>query len=99
MTRLGDVHRVPLSHCPNCGQKLTACGMFDDSHAPVPGNIALCFCGHVLVFGDDLVLREPNDQEIIDLAGDPALLQAQRMLSDYRDWQKQQRKRRKRSRR
>jgi len=58
--------------------------------------IAICMCGHLMVFGDDLLLREPTSAEIIDMAGDPTMLQAQRMLLKYRKWKKRVTRKRKR---
>jgi hypothetical protein len=45
---------------------------------PRPGDITLClYCGHIMAFADDLTLRELNDEEAHDIAGDPRMLAAQ----------------------
>lgn len=98
MTTIGQTtHFFPQSRCPSCGKKLDACEMLNGDNKPDPGDVSVCFCGHVMIFGEDLKLREPNDREIYDIAGDPALLQAQRMIAEFREWQKHQRRERRRS--
>jgi hypothetical protein len=50
----------------------------NDDVDPKPGDMTVCIiCGHVSVFADDLQLREPNDEEIVRIAGNPALLAIQ----------------------
>lgn len=68
---------------PSCGKLLDAgfrpalkpTGKPLQSDGPKPGNFTVCMdCGHVMVFGEALVLREPNDAEILKLAGNKSML-------------------------
>lgn len=73
------------SHCLNCGEIMD--GVFEvgeeiNGRNPSPGDVAMClYCGHLMAFGDDLKLREPNSAEIHDIAGDPRILAAMRARS------------------
>jgi len=43
-----------------------------------PGDATVCLtCGHLMVFGEDLLLRNPTDAEIVKFAGDKRLLAVQ----------------------
>lgn len=79
-------HRVVESSCPNCGNKAdaaTAVGNVDLT--PRPGDYTVCVCcGHVLVYADDLKVREPTEKEIDRIAGHPILLEAQRIAAVWR---------------
>jgi hypothetical protein len=38
---------------------------------PVPGDLGICFeCGASLIFGDDLRLREPTEEDLADVPQD-----------------------------
>ena len=82
--RLGKDHVVPPSACTNCGRVLDcATGVaHDHEEDPVPGRRE-CFtvcasCGHVMMFDDDMRLRDLTADEAVDVAGDPRLLAIQR---------------------
>jgi hypothetical protein len=74
--------------CLDCGKGYTT-GTLAAGAArikPQPGDPAICFeCGHLMVFVDDTgQLRAPTDAEIIDFAGDEAILEAQKLLAFFR---------------
>jgi hypothetical protein len=47
----------------------------DHRHSPMPGAIAICLvCSHIMSYDEALQLRELNDKEILDVAGDPDVL-------------------------
>ena len=55
-----DTFRVPLCHCPHCGEKLDAASLFGKQKADraSPGDFSVCInCAAVLRFRDDLTLR------------------------------------------
>ena len=55
------------------------------SSDPEPGDASIClYCGHILIFGDDLKLREPQGREFWELAGDRKVLAAQKILLEYK---------------
>jgi len=74
-----DAFRVPENTCLSCGQKLDSAARIEgDAEKPEPGNCTICMhCGHLMAFADDMTLRELNDQEAYDLAGDPTILRFQ----------------------
>lgn len=71
-------HRLAPHPCLNCGKVLDAGRATDgEGGKPHPGAISICvYCHHVAAFGDDLQLRELNDEEIVDLAGDDGFKRA-----------------------
>lgn len=69
---------VPKSSCLHCGKIVEIATSFE-GHTPYPGAISVCIkCGHVMAFDDNMVLRNLNDQEMHDLAGDKNLLRLQK---------------------
>ena len=76
-------HRTQPSSCIDCGKKLDAAFAADPAHpdAPLPGSISICmYCHHLMIYGDDMTLRNPTDEEMTELAGDEELLQAMKLL-------------------
>jgi hypothetical protein len=71
MARLED-HKVPIHSCPNCNKEMD--GAMDVTNAqsrpPENGDVAICFyCSHIAIY-EDGQLRNPNDEEMKDIAGD-----------------------------
>lgn len=82
-----SITRTPPSKCLNCGKLITAGAPTpdfpDDSKPnpddskPNPGDVAVCLdCAHVHIYADDLTLRAPTDDEMVDIAGDPEMIRA-----------------------
>jgi hypothetical protein len=79
-----DVHIKP-SVCTNCGKALDGATAVTEGGPkrarrvmPDPGDVTICLaCGHLMIFGDDLILRDPTPAEIVDVAGDRRLLAIQ----------------------
>jgi len=81
--KIPDSYRVPNAVCTNCGKDMDSAAEVDEStpRSPQPGDWALCFyCRHLMVYGNDLRLRDLNDKEVIEAAGDPEILQAMKMF-------------------
>jgi hypothetical protein len=77
---VGKPSKVPETACLECGHVFNAASAIDvlESIKPTPGDISICVeCGHIAVFGDDLYLRPINDEEMLDIAGDPRILAVQ----------------------
>lgn len=71
MTVFGRSRRVPQSRCIRCGDKHDAASCVGEEHGPGPGDITICItCGHVMVFTDDLALRELTSAEARMVAAD-----------------------------
>jgi hypothetical protein len=80
-------HRTPASACLNCGREMDAAfAVQEDNHIPpTPGSVAICFdCSHIMVYDDDLKLREPSDKDIKDIAGDPDIIRAVEVIGAAR---------------
>jgi hypothetical protein len=77
--RLGDSHEMPEMRCTNCGKTVTHAAGINTDVCPVPGDGSICIdCGHLMIWNENLELRNPTDKEILDFAGDPRLIAAQR---------------------
>jgi len=76
------MYRVPHSSCLACGHKLDTAT--DPSGAmPKKGDVSIClYCGHLMVFKSNGKLRNPTGDEIVELAGRPDILEAQRFRGD-----------------
>lgn len=80
-----EIHVTAECKCLNCGKRLKLASSITTDARPDPGDATVCLdCGHVMVFADDLSVREPTDAEVIELAGDADLLATQEMLAALR---------------
>lgn len=79
-------HRIPASECTNCGRKLDAADTVSKaSTGPKPGDYTICLrCGHLMIYGEDHILRNPTSAEITEIAGDPGLIEAQAFSAEFR---------------
>jgi hypothetical protein len=78
------------SACLACGEVLDSSSRVENDDAkPGPGDVSIClYCHHVMVYADEaLTLRNPTDEEIIDMAGDPSLLLCMRALGAFKQWE------------
>jgi hypothetical protein len=79
MVKLGTDHHIPQSPCLSCGKPLDGATCVGRDAAPDPGDITICiYCGHIMVFDDNLKLRELSDEEVREVAGDGRVLAVQR---------------------
>jgi DNA-directed RNA polymerase subunit RPC12/RpoP len=77
-----DGKALPHEACLNCGKSIDAATrtLDMDDDRPSPGDVAICFyCGHLMVFADDMSVREPNEAEVVEMAGDPDIVEGMRM--------------------
>jgi len=82
--------RTRACPCPNCGLELSGATGWT-GHGPKPGNMCVCIrCGHLLIFNEDMTVREPNDDEVVELAGNKTMLTGQHVAAHMRhvnaDW-------------
>lgn len=76
--KVGTDRHVPESPCTACGRPMNGATCVGDEAAPEPGDFTVCIrCGHLMVFGDQLILRDPTDSEAIEIGGDERLLAIQ----------------------
>ncbi len=84
---VGKSFKSCANRCLNCGQLIDAATGIDHRNKPKPGAITVCwYCGHLMAFDKKLRLRELTGQEMIDIAGNEAILliQKARQLRDQR---------------
>lgn len=78
-------HSTPESACADCGYVMDNASGVSTEEPPSPGDIGLCFnCGHVMIYGENRRLREPTDEEIIEIAGDSHLVWASNAITAYK---------------
>lgn len=79
--------RTPMNRCLVCGYEIDAASPTPDSSGsstPEPGDIALCLkCAHVHIFADDLTLRAPTGDEMVEIAGDRDMVRAIEAIGAY----------------
>jgi hypothetical protein len=76
---------IPPSPCLGCG-KVTdmAKNAFEGSRFPGAGDFTVCiYCGHIMVFNDDLTVRDPTGKEMIEMAGDQRIIAIQKAREDF----------------
>jgi hypothetical protein len=79
--------RVPDTRCVNCNKLLDGAAAIAGSRGPRPGDVTVCLdCRHLMVYGDDLQLRNPTDDEIVEMAGTPELILGMKMLEHFDKW-------------
>jgi DNA-directed RNA polymerase subunit RPC12/RpoP len=77
-----DGKALPEKACLNCGKTIDAATrtLDKDDDRPSPGDVAICFyCGHLMVYADDMSVREPTDEEVVEMAADPDIVEGMRM--------------------
>jgi hypothetical protein len=80
-------YRVPEATCLNCKGAMDAATPAGAGRAPAPNDVAICaYCGHLQAYGDDMQFRELKDAEIVECAGDPDILMAQKFARRFREW-------------
>lgn len=73
-------HRVPSSPCPVCGKKLDAMTGAGHDHAPSSGDVTICLDCRTILIWEHKRLRLPNDAEMHEIAGNPRILEAMRVI-------------------
>jgi NAD-dependent SIR2 family protein deacetylase len=73
-----DTITLPEFSCPKCGYKMDrTTGAFEDAQ-PMEGDISMCLaCGSPAIFRKDLTIRIPTEEEALDLAVNPEVIQFQ----------------------
>lgn len=82
-----------LEHCRcvNCGVSIGATCLIDlrtGNTQPTDGDITVClYCGHIMCFvictDGHIMVRNPNDEEMYDIAGRRDILAFQRFRKDF----------------
>jgi hypothetical protein len=81
--------RYPPVPCVNCGKLVDSASALDGDHTPKPGDVTICLdCRHLMVFADDMTLRNPTDEEIVEIAGDEDVVRHMKALGEFDEWRK-----------
>ncbi len=84
---MSETYEVPGSACVNCGKDMDAASPVGGGRGPQSGDVAIClYCRHLMVYGEDLKMRNLTDEEVIEVAGDPEIVLAMKMLGEYENW-------------
>lgn len=80
------------SPCTNCGKLLDAAGVpGSETPTPVEGDVTIClYCRHLMIFGLGLLLRNPTDAEMVEIGGDPRLLEVMEFSLAFSKWKENQ---------
>jgi hypothetical protein len=69
---------TPSSACCECGKRLNGAA---GPREPRPGDLLLCIgCGSLNVFGEDLRLRRPTDDEMFEAARTSSVQEVRRII-------------------
>jgi len=77
-------HRIRKSCCTNCDKELDGASS-GENPGPDPDDITVCiYCDHVMAFDHQLKLRDLTEDEIAMVAGDPRIIEYQKMAAEFR---------------
>jgi Zn ribbon nucleic-acid-binding protein len=75
----GKRHEMPETHCVNCGHLFDRAACIDSDARPKPGDVTICVeCGHLMIFAENLKLRDLAGKEFMEIAADPRIIAVQR---------------------
>ena len=75
----GKLTRTQPAACLDCGKVLDSATGLGHKSRPKPGDISICFdCGHLQAYDWNLQFRPLTDEEMVDIAGDPVIVAAQK---------------------
>ena len=81
------ITRTPLNYCLDCEMLIDSGAPTPDApddSTPTPGDIAICLhCAHVMIYADDLTVREPTNDEVVEIAGDPDMVRAVNAIVEF----------------
>lgn len=78
---LGDPNKIVENVCAVCGHKLDGASGVGNNTVPKPGDVSICIrCTNISVFGDDLKLRKPTENEMKELGRDSNVLKAMALI-------------------
>ena len=78
--------RTKPSSCLNCGHLVDAVSVAGAAQPPArPGDFTVClYCSHIMALDADLQVRALTDDEIVEIAGNPELLEMQAAVAAWR---------------
>lgn len=73
-----------MNKCLACGKDISAATGVGGARMPKPNDISLClYCGHLMLFDHQLLLRNPTDDEMRAASQDQRVLTVRRMITEY----------------
>jgi hypothetical protein len=82
-------YRTTENHCLNCGELIDAATPVDGGRAPQTGDISICLdCHHLMVYDADMKVRALTNEEMVEIAGDSALIRAMKALGKFKQWER-----------
>jgi hypothetical protein len=76
---------LPLARCVQCNAELNTARNMDTDSMPEPGDFTIClYCSHLMVFKDDLTLREPTNMEAVEASTNSDLHEVRAFVNEYR---------------
>jgi len=77
--KVGKSVKIKKSKCTNCGDPLDHAAGLDHDESPSPSDATVCLhCGHIMVYDDNLNLRELTDKEVIERVGNKEIVEFQK---------------------
>jgi hypothetical protein len=77
----------PPAPCVECGAIMHRASRLGEVRDPEPHDAAICVvCHHLMVFADDMKLRNPTDDEIVEMAGDPDVIRHMKALGPFKQF-------------
>lgn len=80
-------HRTKLSKCTSCGEAMDSAmnAQFGINNVPSSGDVTVCmYCSHIMIYDDNLILRDPSNDELIDIAANKDILRAVNAIAKIR---------------
>lgn len=80
--------RTPLNYCLDCNMLIDAGTPSNveapDVRPPQGGDLAICIqCAHVMIYADDLTVRDLTDEEVVEVASDPDMVEAVNKIAEF----------------
>jgi hypothetical protein len=72
---------VPTHCCVECGEPNDCARPMEDGTVPSEGSISIClYCRHIAIYRADQSLREPTDDELIEISQRKDVKEAMKIL-------------------
>ena len=75
--------RLKKDKCLACGTVIDCASGVTTESKPKPGDITIClYCGHLMAFDNELMVRTLTDAEMLEVAGNKDILEIQRVRGE-----------------
>jgi predicted RNA-binding Zn-ribbon protein involved in translation (DUF1610 family) len=81
--------KTPECSCPSCGKVFDMASNLFGRAKPKLGDISVCIsCGHIMAFNADMTCLNLTDAEMVEIAGNPRILQIQKARQTIEDYKR-----------